>query len=404
LKIDREDLTIMGKLDFIEKEMKDLKEQGLLKTIRTISSPQGAWIEADGKRVLNLCSNNYLGFANDERLRQASIEGIQKFGVGPGAVRTIAGTMTLHKRLEELLARFKKVEATLSFQSGFNANVATIPAFVGQNDLIFSDELNHASIIDGCRLSKAEIIRYEHCNPGDLQKKLGEQKDNPCHKLVITDGVFSMDGDFAPLDKIVEVASRYEAMTMVDDAHGEGVLGSAGRGIVDHFHLHGQVDLEIGTLSKAFGVIGGFVSGKKALIEYLEQKARPYGFSSAVPPSDVCACIAGVEILMKSGELVEKLWDNARYFKEKMAKLGFNLGLSKTPITPVMIGDARIASRFSARLFEEEVFAQPIGYPLVAQGKARIRVMISACHSRQDLDFGADVFGKIGKELGVIPK
>ncbi len=392
----------MAKLDFIRTELKNLHDQGLLIKIRTIGSPQGATIVVDGKKVLNLCSNNYLGFANNGMLRQAAINGIQEFGVGPAAVRTIAGTMTLHKTLEEKLAAFKGAEATISFQSGFAANLATIPALIGPDDLIFSDELNHASIIDGCRLSRAKIIRYDHCQPESLREKLEENKQLQVRKLVITDGVFSMDGDIAPLDQLVAVAEDYDAMTMVDDAHGEGVLGKAGRGIVDHFKLHGRVDVEVGTLSKAFGVVGGYVAGKKAIVDYLYQKARPFLFSSAVTPPDVSACIAAVEILQQSGALVEKLWDNARYFKQKMAALGFNLGCSTTPITPVMIGDAKVSSQFSAKLFDAGVFAMSIGYPTVPQGKARIRVMISASHSRPDLDFGAECFGKIGKELGVI--
>jgi glycine C-acetyltransferase len=392
----------MGKLDFITQELEQLREQGLFIHIRTIGSPQGAWIEVDGRKVLNMCSNNYLGFANDDRLKKAAIKGIEEYGVGPAAVRTIAGTMTLHKVLEEKLAKFKKVEAAISFQSGFNSNLATIPALVGKEDLIFSDELNHASIIDGCRLSRATIVRYEHCDPESLQAKLEEYKDHPGKKLVVTDGVFSMDGDIAPMDRIVEVAEQYDAIIMVDDAHGEGVLGEAGRGIVDHFGLHGRVDIEVGTLSKAFGVVGGYVAGKKLIVDYLHQKARPFLFSSAVTPPDVAACIAAVDILQESGELVEKLWDNARYFKKNMKDLGFDLGFSETPITPVMIGDAKVATRFSMRLFEEGIFAQAIGYPTVPKGKARIRVMISATHSKDDLDFGAETFGKIGKELGVI--
>ena len=392
----------MGKLDFITQELEQLKEQGLYITIRTIGSPQGAWIVVDGKKVLNMCSNNYLGFANHPRLKEAAIKGIEEYGVGPAAVRTIAGTMTLHKILEEKLAKFKKVEAAISFQSGFNSNLATIPALVGKADLIFSDELNHASIIDGCRLSRATIVRYEHCNPDSLHQKLEEHKNHPGKKLVITDGVFSMDGDIAPMDKIVEVAEKYDAITMVDDAHGEGVLGDSGRGIVDHFGLHGRVDIEVGTLSKAFGVVGGYVAGKKLIVDYLHQKARPFLFSSAVTPPDVSACIAAVDILQESGELVEKLWDNANYFKKIMKEQGFDLGFSQTPITPVMIGDAKVASKFSQRLFEEGIFAQSIGYPTVPKGKARIRVMISATHTKEDLDFGAETFGKIGKELGVI--
>ena len=268
--------------------------------------------------------------------------------------------------------------------------------------MIFSDELNHASIIDGCRLSKATIVRYKHNNPEDLEKKLEEYKDFSGKKLIITDGVFSMDGDIAPLDKIVEVAEKYDAMTMVDDAHGEGVLGRGGRGIVDHFNLHGKVDIEVGTLSKAFGVVGGYVAASKKVVEYLRQKARPFLFSSAVTPGDVAACIAAVDILTESDELVNRLWDNANYFKTEMKNLGFDLGISQTPITPVMLGDAKLAQEFSKNLFKEGIFAQAIGYPTVPKGKARIRVMISATHSKDDLDFALEKFEKIGKELGVI--
>lgn len=392
----------MGKLDFIDKDLEQLKKEGLYIIIRTIESPQGAWIVVDGKKVLNMCSNNYLGFANHPKLKEKAKEAIDKFGVGPAAVRTIAGTMSLHIELEKKLAEFKGADATISFQSGFNANLATIPALVGKEDVIFSDELNHASIIDGCRLSKATIVRYKHNDPEDLEKKLEEYKDFPGKKLIVTDGVFSMDGDIAPLDKIVEVAEKYDAITMVDDAHGEGVLGRGGRGIVDHFNLHGKVDIEVGTLSKAFGVVGGYVAASKKVVEYLRQKARPFLFSSAVTPGDVAACIAAVDILTESDELVNRLWDNANYFKTEMKNLGFDLGISQTPITPVMLGDAKLAQEFSKNLFKEGIFAQAIGYPTVPKGKARIRVMISATHSKDDLDFALEKFEKIGKELGVI--
>ncbi len=392
----------MGKLDFIREEIENLKKEGLYITIRTIESPQGAWIIVDGKKVLNLCSNNYLGFANHPKLREKAEEAIERFGVGPAAVRTIAGTMSLHNELERKLAEFKGAEATISFQSGFNANLATIPALVGRGDAIFSDELNHASIIDGSRLSRATIIRYNHNDPVDLEKKLKEEGPKYRRKLVVTDGVFSMDGDIAPLPEIAEVAEKYDAILMVDDAHGEGVLGRGGRGIVDHFGLHGRVDIEVGTLSKAFGVVGGYVAGSKEIVEYLKQKARPFLFSSAVTPPDVAASIAAVDILTESDELVNKLWDNAKYFKEGMKKLGFDTGKSQTPITPVMLGEATVAQEFSKRLFEEGIFAQAIGYPTVPRGKARIRVMISATHSREDLDFALEKFAKVGKELGVI--
>jgi glycine C-acetyltransferase len=325
--------------------------------------------------------------------------------VGPAAVRTIAGTTRLHAELEQKLARFKGVEAALSFQSGFNSNVATIPALVGKDDAIFSDELNHASIIDGCRLSGAPIIRFEHCNPASLEKKLMEHRPgNGRRALIITDGVFSMDGDIAPLPQLVEMAERFNAMIMVDDAHGEGVLGTNGRGAVDHFRMHGRVDVEIGTLSKAFGVVGGFVAGKRLIVEHLRQKGRPFLFSSALTPADVAACSAAVDILQSSDERVRQLWDNTRYFKRRMNEAGFDTGRSETPIIPVMLGEARTAQLFSRRLFEEGVFAMAIGFPTVPLGKARIRVMMSATHERKDLDIGVEKFVQIGRELRVRPE
>jgi len=392
----------MGVLDFIDTELQELQAQGLYIYIRTLESPQGAWITVQGRRVLNLCSNNYLGFANHPALRKAAQEAIERFGVGPAAVRTIAGTMSLHLELERKLAEFKHVEATLSLQSGFMANLATIPALVGPEDAIFSDELNHASIIDGCRLSRAQIIRYPHCDVQALADLLEREASKYRRRLLVTDGVFSMDGDIAPLPELARLARQYECILMVDDAHGEGVLGHGGRGIVDHFGLHGQVDIEIGTLSKAFGVVGGYVAGSARLIEYLRQKARPFLFSSAVTPPDVAACIAAVDILTESTELVERLWENARYFQEGIRQLGFDTGRSQTPITPVMLGDARLATEFSRRLFEHNVFAQAIGYPTVPRGQARIRVMISAVHAREDLDFALEVFRRVGRELGVV--
>ncbi len=391
----------MDKLQFIADERARLEREGLLINVRTIESPQGAWITVDGKRVLNLCSNNYLGFANHPQLKQAARQAIDTFGVGPAAVRSIAGTMTLHAELERKLAQFKRVEAAISFQSGFNSNVATIPALVGKEDLIFSDELNHASIIDGCRLSGAPIIRYEHCNPASLEQKLKEHypAGTARRALIITDGVFSMDGDVAPLPALVELAEKYNAMIMVDDAHGEGVLGEGGRGAVDHFHMHGRVDVEIGTLSKAFGVIGGFVAGKKIIVEHLRQKGRPFLFSSALTPADVAACSAAIDILESSGDLVQKLWNNTRYFKKRMKEAGFDIGVSETPITPVMLGDVKVAQEFSRRLFEQNVFAMAIGFPTVPMGKARLRVMISATHSEQDLDYGIEKFTAVAKEI-----
>lgn len=394
--------TTADKLSWIREELQALQEQGLYIHIRTIQSAQGPLLIVDGRRVLNFCSNNYLGLANHPRMREAARQAIEKYGVGPAAVRTIAGTLDLHLILEENLARFKGVEAAISFQSGFNANLATIPALVGEGDAIFSDELNHASIIDGCRLSRARIIRYAHNDPGDLEAKIREHLGSFRRGLIVTDGVFSMDGDIAPLPEIVEIAERYHLMLMVDDAHGEGVLGRGGRGIVDHFGLHGRVDIEVGTLSKAFGVVGGYVAGRREIVEWLRQRGRPFLFSSAMTAADTAACIAAVEILEESTELVDRLWENTRYFKEEMRRLGFDLGASVTPITPVMLGDAHLAQTFSRRLFEEGVFAQAIGYPTVPRGKARIRVMISAAHRREDLDRGLEAFAKVGRELGVI--
>jgi glycine C-acetyltransferase len=391
------------KLTWIQDEIDSLKNAGLYNRIRTIASPQGAWLDVDGRRALNFCSNNYLGLANHPRLVEAARAAVTAYGVGPAAVRTIAGTLDLHLKLEERLAAFKGVEAAICFQSGFNANIATIPALVGKDDAIFSDELNHASIIDGSRLAGAKIIRYSHNDPSDLNRQLKEQRAAFPKVLVITDGVFSMDGDIAPLPEIYQVSKEYDAILMVDDAHGEGVLGRGGRGIVDHFGLHGKVDVEIGTLSKAFGVVGGVAAGNALVVEWLRQRGRPFLFSSAMTASDAAACVAAVDILEESTELVDRLWENTRYFKGEMQKLGFDTGRSVTPITPVMLGEAPLAQQFSRSLFENNVFAMSIGFPTVPRGKARIRVMISAAHSRNDLDQGLAAFQKVGRSLGVIP-
>jgi glycine C-acetyltransferase len=390
-----------NKFTWIEEELARLKEQGLFTNIRTLSSPQGAWLEVDGKRVLNFSSNNYLGLANHPRLRDAAQKAIDQMGIGPAAVRTIAGTTSLHRQLEERLAQFKGVEAALTFQSGFNANIATIPALVGKGDVIFSDALNHASIIDGCRLSRASIVAYEHNSVDDLRRKIEETSEYG-RRLIVTDGVFSMDGDIALLPEIVDVAEEYDIALMVDDAHGEGVLGKGGRGIVDHFGLHGRVDVEVGTMSKAFGVVGGIVAGRQILVDWLKQRARPFLFSSAMTIPDVAACLAAVDLLEESTELVDRLWANAETFKHSMKALGFDTGHSQTPIVPVMLGEAPLAQQFSKRLFEEGVFAMAIGYPTVPQGKARIRVMNSAAHSPQDLETALAAFERVGKSLGVI--
>jgi glycine C-acetyltransferase len=391
-----------NKLQWIQDEIQKLKDDGLYNRIRTLSSPQGAWLVVDGKRVLNFCSNNYLGMANHPRIVQAAQEAVKKYGVGPAAVRSIAGTMDLHLELERRLAAFKGVEAAITFQSGFTANLGTIPALVGKDDAVFSDELNHASIIDGCRLSGAKIIRYTHCNPQDLNRVLSEERQKFPRAMVITDGVFSMDGDIAPLDKIHEVVQKYNAILMVDDAHGEGVIGRGGRGIVDHFGLHGKVDVEVGTLSKAFGVVGGVSAGNPVVVEWLRQRGRPFLFSSAMTVPDVAACLAAIDILEESTELVDKLWENTRYFKAEMRHLGFDTGLSTTPITPIMLGEAPLAQQFSRELFENGLFAMSIGFPTVPKGKARIRAMISAAHAREDLDKGLEIFTTVGRKLGVI--
>lgn len=391
-------------LAFLEDEIADLREQGLFTTIREIAGPQGAELEIDGRAVLNFCSNNYLGLANDPRLVAAAKKALDDHGVGPGAVRTIAGTMTIHTELERRLAAFKGVEAAISLQSGFVANLGTIPALVGEGDAVVSDALNHASIVDGVRLCKATRYVYQHADAEHLDTVLGEARSEGANRiLVITDGVFSMDGDIAPLDRIVEAAERRGAMVMVDDAHGEGVLGTGGRGIVDHFGLHGRVHVEVGTMSKAFGVMGGYVAGPAVLVEWLRQRARPFLFSSAVTPADAAACTAAVDVLEESTALVDRLWANAERFRSGMAELGFDTGLTQTPITPVILGDEALAQEFSRRLFDDEaIFAQAIAYPTVPRGTARIRAMVSAAHSDADLDRCIEAFATVGRSLGVI--
>ncbi len=391
-----------NRFEWIQQEIDGLKSAGLYNRIRTLGSPQGAWLEVDGKHVLNFCSNNYLGLANHPALVRAAQESAARYGVGPAAVRSIAGTMDLHLELERRLAAFKGVESAITFQSGFTANLAVIPALVGKEDVILSDELNHASIIDGSRLSGARIVRFAHANPADLERVIQENAGSYRRALIITDGVFSMDGDIAPLDQICAIANAHDILLMVDDAHGEGVLGRGGRGIVDHFHLHGKVDIEVGTLSKAFGVVGGVVAGNPLIVEWLRQRGRPFLFSSAATPPDVAACLAALDLLETSTELVDRLWQNANLFKAEMKKMGFDTGQSVTPITPIMLGEAPLAQQFSRELFEAGVFAMAIGFPTVPKGKARIRVMISAAHSPSDLEKGLEAFSTVGKKLGVI--
>jgi len=394
----------MGKLDWIMEELKELKEKGLYITIRVLETAQGPWVVVNGKRALNMCSNNYLGLAAHPKIKEAAIRAILDYGVGAGAVRTIAGTMELHIELEERLAKFKKREAAILFQSGYNANLGALGALIrkGENGVFVSEELNHASIIDGMRLSGAPKVIYKHIDMEDLKKKLQEVKDAK-KKLIVTDGVFSMDGDLAPLPEIVELAQKYDAMVYVDDAHGEGVLGDHGRGIVDHFKLHDEVDFEMGTLSKAFGVIGGYVAGNEEAIEYLRQRARPFLFSSALNPPDVGAAIAAIEILQKSDELVKKLWDNTHFLQKGLKDLGYDLGNTKHPITPVMLYDEKLAQEFSRRLFEEyNIFAQAIVYPTVPLGTARIRLEPSAAHTKEDLKYVIDAFEDLGKKTGFL--
>jgi glycine C-acetyltransferase len=389
------------KLQFMADELAELESKGLRVHIRTIESPQGAWLHVDGKRVLNMASNNYLGLANHPHLVQAAKEAMDRYGVGPAAVRTIAGTMAIHVELEERLARFKGAEAVIALQSGFTANQAALGTVVGREDAVFSDALNHASIIDGARLSRAKIIVYPH-NDAQALDDLLQKETGYRRRLVVTDGVFSMDGDIAPLPALADVAERHGCLLMVDDAHGEGVVGHGGRGIIDHFGLHGRVDIEIGTLSKAFGVVGGFIAGPRVLIDYVRTRARPNLFSSAMTVPDTAACLASVDLLEASTDLVDRLWANGSFFQGEMRRLGFDLGKTETPISPVMLGEAPLAKDFARRLYERGIFAVAIGFPTVALGQARIRVMPSAAHSQDDLRFAIEQFAAVGRDLGVI--
>lgn len=372
-------------------------------SLRVLESAQGPWFVVNSKRLLNFCSNNYLGLAQDKRLVRAVTSAVKKYGVGAGAVRPISGNLKLHMEAEKLLAKFKKAKAALLLPGGFVGNIVAISTIVGKEDIVISDELNHASIIDAIKLSQVETkFIYKHKDLIDLGLKLKEASKIKKGKiLVVTDGVFSMDGDIAPLPEIVHLAKKYGAMTMVDDAHGEGVLGE-GRGIAAHFKLQGKLDIEVGTLSKAFGVLGGVITGKQELIDLYRQKGRPYLFSTGLTVADTAAVIAGVKILSKSKGLVKKLWDNAKYLQKRFKELGFDTGLTQTPITPVMLGDEDLAAKFSEMLLTEKVFATPIKFPMVPVGRARIRVMPSATHSKSDLDFGLSAFAKVGKKLGVI--
>jgi glycine C-acetyltransferase len=388
-------------LAFLGDELASLKQQNLYRHLRILEDEQKASTRFDGRSVVNLSSNNYLGLTTHPKLRQRAIEAIEQFGAGSGSVRTIAGTMSIHMELERRLAAFKKTEAVVVFQSGFAANAGTVSAILGRDDVIVSDELNHASIIDGARLSRAAIKVFPH---RDVDAARAILKDLPPaqKKLVITDGVFSMDGDLGPVAELAAAAEEYGAIMMVDDAHASGVFGKNGRGTIDHFGAHGRVDIQVGTLSKAMGALGGYVAGTRALIDFLYHRARPFLFSTSHPPAVAAACLAAVDVLEQEPELIERLWDNTRYFKEGLVALGFNTGGSESPITPVIAGESALAMKLSDRLFEEGVFAQGIAFPTVARDKARVRTIVTATHTREELTFALDTFGKVGRELGII--
>jgi glycine C-acetyltransferase len=389
------------KTQFLLDELEQMRQQGVFRPLRVLGSAQDTEVVVDGKHVLNLSSNNYLGLTTHPRLKQAMIEATEQWGAGSGAVRTIAGTMTVHEDLERRLAEFKHTEASLVFQSGFTANLGVLQSLVREGDVIISDELNHASIIDGIRLSKAERSIFKHRDMDDLERHLEKHRDKRV-KLVVTDGVFSMDGDIAPLAAIVERAERFQALVMVDDAHASGVLGKNGRGSVNHFGLDGRVDLQMGTLSKAIGVLGGYVAGAQAVRDFLIHRARPFLFSTSHPPGVAAACIAAIDVLLAEPERIDRLWKNTARFKDGLKRLGFETGASETPITPVIVGKGSVAMEFSDRLFKLGVFAQGIGYPTVPEGRARIRTIVTSVHTEQQLDRALEAFAKAGKELGVI--
>lgn len=393
-------------LAFLEAEIEDLRAKGLYRRLRVVQSEQRSRCMIDGREVITLSSNNYLGLNTHPRLRDAAIEAVRRFGAGSGAVRTIAGTMSLHEELERRLAEFKQVEATLTFQSGFTANTGTIPILAGEGAVIVSDALNHASIIDGIRLTKAERRVFPHADMDGLRDALRAVRDAPGGAdrtvLVITDGVFSMDGDIARLPEIVEAAEAFEAIVYVDDAHASGVLGRNGRGSIDHFDLHGRVHVQIGTLSKAIGVLGGYVAGTTALREVLIHRARPFLFSTSAPPAVAAACLAAIDVLETEPELLERLWQNTRFFKAGLARLGFDIGQSETPITPVIAGSGALAMKLSDRLFEEGVFAQAIGFPTVPDDRSRVRTIVTAEHSREELETCLAAFEQVGRELALI--
>ncbi|EGP5169699.1 glycine C-acetyltransferase [Enterococcus faecium] len=388
---------------YLEKELDQLKEKGLYNTIDILESENGACIIVDGKKMINLASNNYLGFANREELKKACIEATETYGVGAGAVRTINGSLKIHQQLEEKIAEFKGREAAIAFQSGFNCNMGAISAVMTKEDAILSDELNHASIIDGCRLSGAKIIRIKHQDMKDLEKKAKEAIESKKYKKImyITDGVFSMDGDIARLPEIIPIVEKYGLITYVDDAHGSGVTGK-GAGTVKHFGLSDKIDMQMGTLSKAIGAVGGYVAGSKTLIDWLKARSRPFLFSTSLTPGAAAAALASITLMQEHPELVEKVWENANYFKEELKKVGYNIGMSETPITPVILGDEKVTQTFSKKLIEHGIYAKPIVYPTVPLGTGRIRNMPTAEHTREMLDEAVAVYQKIGKEMEII--
>lgn len=388
---------------FLQENLEDLKSRGLYNEIDPLQGANGPVITINDKKLVNLSSNNYLGLATDERLKKVAIEAVKEYGVGAGAVRTINGTLDLHVKLEEKLAKFKGTEAAIAYQSGFNCNMAAISAVMDKNDAILSDELNHASIIDGCRLSKAKIIRFGHSDMEDLRAKAKEAKESGQYNkiMIITDGVFSMDGDVCKLPEIVEIAEEFDIMTYVDDAHGSGVLGK-GAGTVKHFGLSDKVDFQMGTLSKAIGVVGGYVAGTQNLIDWLKVRSRPFLFSTSLTPADVTACTEALDLIMNSTELQDNMWENSRYLKEELSKLGFDIGNSETPITPVIIGEEQATQDFSKRLYEEGVYAKSIVFPTVPRGTGRVRNMPSAAHTKDMLDQAIKAYEKVGKEMGII--
>lgn len=388
---------------FLDENLQALRDQGLYNEIDVVEGSNGPIIQIKGKELINLSSNNYLGLATNEELKRVAVDAVHEYGVGAGAVRTINGTLDLHVELERKLAEFKGTEAAISYQSGFNCNMAAISAVMDKHDAILSDQLNHASIIDGCRLSKAKIIAYNHSDMNDLKRKAEEAVTSGQYKkvMVITDGVFSMDGDIAKLPQIIQIAKEYDLITYVDDAHGSGVTGK-GKGTVKQFRLENEVDFQIGTLSKAVGVVGGYVAGKKNLIDWLKVRSRPFLFSTALTPADVAATKAAIQLITDSTELVDRLWDNGNYLKKGLRKLGFNIGKSETPITPCIIGDEKLTQQFSKRLIEEGVYAKAIVFPTVPKGTGRVRNMPTAAHTKDMLDAAITVYEKVGKELGVI--